>query len=405
MALEPDAVSVEFFVAQLPWTTGSKLIHDFRQAFVNFAPVFVETRDAEDFTLEKSREQDGSYGRIFLRDNTTLRLRTQLFNRGYSITIRTTVKDFNDHFEVFTTDVAKTLFPPIEAPRAKKALDLESWRKEFGRSFEDMGCRVGRESNLSWKDLTGLAPLRERLERSVFQPLAREPLYRKIADRVMPGGAQVLPRGVLLYGPPGCGKTWSMRVIAGEAGLPVVVLPCDAVLTKWYGESEQRLAGVFRLCHRAGRMILLIDELDALARHRGESHETTARMVSILLSEMDGLAEAADVLVVGSVNDVASIDRAVLDRFDLRIEFGLPTRDQLQAALSYYARQLSEEDVEEVAAHLNDWNFRRVARFAEEVLRSYVSGLDLTQLEANEPPVPRKGDYLRTLTLAPPPSG
>jgi SpoVK/Ycf46/Vps4 family AAA+-type ATPase len=56
-----------------------------------------------------------------------------------------------------------------------------------------------------------------------------------------------------------------MKVIAGEAGLPVVVLPCDALLTKWYGESENRLARVFGLCHQAGRMILLIDELDALA--------------------------------------------------------------------------------------------------------------------------------------------
>src|SRR5207249_4082464 len=129
-------------------------------------------------------------------------------------------------------------------------------------------------------------------------------LYQKVARRVVPHPVNVLPRGVLLHGPPGCGKTWSMRVIAGEAGLPVVILPCEAVLTKWYGESEQRLANVFAQCREAGRMILLIDEIDAIAKHRNESHETTARMVSILLSEMDGLAESNQVLLVGSANDL-----------------------------------------------------------------------------------------------------
>jgi SpoVK/Ycf46/Vps4 family AAA+-type ATPase len=213
----------------------------------------------------------------------------------------------------------------------------------------------------------------------------------------MPHPVNVLPRGVLLHGPPGCGKTWSMKVIAAEAGLPVVVLPCDAVLSKWYGESENRLAGVFGLCRQAGRMILLIDELDALARHRSESHETTARMVSILLSEMDGMAESSEVLLVGSANDVESIDRAVLDRFDLTIEFGLPGPSQLQAALAYYAKHLSEDEVAELAARLDGWNFRKLARFAEDVVRSYVSGLDLRLLEAKDAPLPRKEDYLAAL--------
>ena len=130
-----------------------------------------------------------------------------------------------------------------------------------------------------------------------------------------------------------------MRVIAGEAGLPVVVLPCEAVLTKWYGKGENRLASVFAKCREAGRTIMLIDEIDALAKHRSESYETTARLVSILLSEMDGLVESNQILLVGSANNLETVDRAVLDRFDLKIEFPLPDRDQLQAAVAYYAMQ------------------------------------------------------------------
>jgi len=141
----------------------------------------------------------------------------------------------------------------------------------------------------------------------------------------LPGGSarlNLLPRGVLLHGPPGTGKTWSMRALAGEAGLPVVELPIDGVLTKWYGESERRLASVFRLCRQAGRMILLIDEIDALARHRRDAHEASARLVSILLMELDGLGGAGDLVLVGAANELSGIDAAVLSRFDVQIEFG-----------------------------------------------------------------------------------
>ena len=395
--LEAEAVVVEFVVARLPWEKGSELVHDFQSTFANPAPVFLDSRTRADFTLRKSREKDGSYGQFYLREDTSLSFGPQILGDGYLVKVQTNLTEFNDHFEVFVTDAARTLFPPIEKPRKKTAADLESWQQEIGRSFERMGCRVLGESELGWKDLTGLDHLRERLERSVFRPLARENLYQKVARRVMPHPVNVLPRGVLLHGPPGCGKTWSMKVIAGEADLPVVVLPCDAVLTKWYGESENRLASVFGLCREAGRMILLIDELDALARHRSDSHETTARMVSILLAEMDGLAESSQVLLVGSANSVESIDPAVLDRFDLQIEFGLPDGDQLRAALAYYAQHLSTTDVAELVEQLDGWNFRRISRFAEEVIRSYVSNLDLNLLEAGEPPLPGKEDYLAAL--------
>lgn len=396
VTLESQAVIVKFFVAQLTWEIGSTLVHDFQRTFGKFAPVFLDSSNSAGFRLGKAREQSGSFGRVYLQDDTTLDVRQSVFQTAASIGIQTPLNDFNDHFEVFTSDAARMLFPPIEKPR-KKTADLECWFKEFGRSFEQAGCRVVRESALRWKDLTGLVNLRERLERSVFLPLAREQLYQKIAQRVAPHRMNVLPRGVLLYGPPGCGKTWSMKVIAGEARLPVVVLPCNAVLTKWYGESENRLAGVFGLCREAGRMIMLIDELDALARHRGESDATTARLVSILLAEMDGLAESSQVLLVGSVNTVEALDEAVRDRFDVKIAFGLPNSDQLHAALSYHASQLSHDDVAELIERMEGWNFRQVARFAEEALRFYVSRLDLTLLEADEPPVPRKEDYLAAL--------
>jgi SpoVK/Ycf46/Vps4 family AAA+-type ATPase len=397
--LEATTVTVEFVVAHLSWETASRLAHEFQSKFAKSDSLFADAYDPAWIVLRKPRHNQGIVGRLLGPGETRLLFRTDHFGGGYCVRIQAALDEFNDHFEVFVMDSAKSLFPPQDkaAEKKKTATDLQSWHKEFGRAFEKLGCRVVRETKLGWKDMVGLDDLRQRLQRSVFQPLAREGLYQKITQRVMPHAVNVLPRGVLLYGPPGCGKTWSMRVIAGEAGLPVVVLPCNAVLTKWYGESENRLASVFAQCREANRMILLIDELDALARHRAESHEATARLVTILLSEMDGIAEATQVLLVGSVNNVDAIDPAVRDRFDLKMEFRLPDREQLRAALAYYARQLTSDDIDELVEQMSGWNFRKIARFAEEVVRTYVSTLDLSRLEAADPPVPLKEDYLAAL--------
>jgi len=245
--------------------------------------------------------------------------------------------------------------------------------------------------------MIGLEDIKDRLENTIFIPLKREKLYQKIASQILPYKVSILPRGLLLYGPPGCGKTWSMKIMGYEVGLPVVIFPCSAMLTKWYGESENRLTRLFDLCKESGKMILMIDELDSLAKHRNESYETTARLVSILLSEMDGLGERSDILIVGSVNDLKLIDKAVLDRFDLKIEFPNPDLNQIKKVFSYYARHLKENDVSEIAEKLIGWNFRKIARFCEDVIRSYVSNLDLTQLEAPDPPLPQKEDYLKLL--------
>lgn len=397
VTLESESVQVEFTVAGLSWTTGSHLVELFQGKFGGSAPLLVESAVEGYLRIAKAQEKDGSYGRLYTKDRTTLAFRQSIGRGRHEIKIETGVAEFNDHFETFVTEAARVLFPPVEKPRRQPGMDAKAWQKEFGRSFERLGCQVLRESLTTWRDVVGLEPVRQRLERAVLLPLMREGLYQKVARAVMPSAINLMPRGVLLVGPPGTGKTWSMRALAGEAGLPVVSLPCDALMTKWYGESEQRLAGIFRLCREAGRMILFIDELDALARHRQDSHETTARLVSILLAEMDGLAGSSEVVTVGSANAIESIDTAVLDRFDLTIPFDLPNADQRRCALAYYARHLAPEDVADLANRTDGWNFRRLARFAEAVVRTYVAGLDVSQLEASTPPLPQMDDYLKEL--------
>lgn len=149
-----------------------------------------------------------------------------------------------------------------------------------------------------------------------------------------------------------------------------------------------------RCCRDAGQMIMLVDELDAVARHRVESHETTSRLVSILLSEMDGLAELNQVFLVGSANNLESIDRAVLDRFDLKIEFGLPDRNQLHAALTYSAKHLSTDYVAEASGATRRLEFPQDRPVSGRGHTKACREPGLNVLEAGEPPLPRKEDYL-----------
>ncbi len=203
MKLESEAVTVEFFVAELSWKTTNGLVSRFQDTFSKFAPMFLDAAGAGTLKINKSGEKEGSFRTLYSKEDTTLTLQTDLLHAGYLIRIQTTLNDFDDHFEVFVTDAARAVFPATEKPARKHT----------------------------------------------------------------------------------------------------------------------------------------------------------------------------------------------------KIEFRPPDRDQLQAALAYYAKQLSAGDVAEIAANFDGWNFRQVARFAENVLRRYVASLDLTQLEARDPPLPAKADYLLALPI------
>lgn len=324
----------------------------------------------------------------------------------YKVEFETSLGKFDDHFETLLTEIAPLLYPERKIEREftqekdKRNFKIDPfqlWLTSNRDYFISLGCEIVYERDLTWENLKGLDYVKERLIRSIIEPIKRESLYRKIASQVLSSLTSLMPRGVLFYGPPGVGKTWSMKIVSSEAEIPVVIVPISAVLSKWFGESERILKSIFDRTRKAGKIILMFDELDALARHRELSHEASARLVSVLLSEMEGLTTKGDVLIVGAANNINLIDKAVLDRFDIKIEFKMPELSQLREVFKFYAKHLSDEEVEKILPYLKGWNFRQVSQFCTEVLRNFVSSLDLTQLEAPEPPLPRIEFYLEMI--------
>lgn len=133
------------------------------------------------------------------------------------------------------------------------------------------------------------------------------------------------PKCVMFEGPPGTGKTTSAKIISHQVQIPLVYMPLEAIMSKFYGESESRLAEIFEAAQAMGSVILFIDEIDALATSReGGIHEATRRILSTLLRKIDSFESEGEVLVICATNRKKDLDPALISRTDLSIRFELP---------------------------------------------------------------------------------
>ena len=197
---------------------------------------------------------------------------------------------------------------------------------DFKEALKDVRPSALREvlvqvPDVTWDDVGGLESLKEELYEAVEWPLKHKEAfeYTDVAT----------PKGILLYGPPGTGKTLIAKAVAHTSESNFISIKGPELLSKWVGESEKGVREVFRKARQAAPCIIFLDELDSLApsRSSGSSDSNvTERVVSQLLTEIDGLEELHDVIIICSTNRVDLIDSALLrpGRFDRIIEVPLP---------------------------------------------------------------------------------
>jgi transitional endoplasmic reticulum ATPase len=175
--------------------------------------------------------------------------------------------------------------------------------------------------NVTWDDVGGLESLKEELHESVEWPLKHKEAFEYTGV--------TSPKGILLHGPPGTGKTLIAKALAHTTESNFISIKGPELLSKWVGESEKGVREIFRKARQAAPCIIFLDEIDAIAPARGsggsDSH-VTERVVSQILTEIDGLEELHNVLVIGATNRVDIVDPALLrpGRFDRIIEVPLP---------------------------------------------------------------------------------
>lgn len=167
--------------------------------------------------------------------------------------------------------------------------------------------------NIRWNDIGGLEKLKETLKEVVEWPLSHGEDFKRIG--VNPS------KGILLFGPPGTGKTMLVKAVATESKANFISVKGSEILSKWFGESERKIAEIFKKAKQASPCIIFFDEIDAIAPTRGSAAgepRVVERMVNTLLSEMDGLEELRSVMVIGATNRPDLMDAALLrpGRFD-----------------------------------------------------------------------------------------
>ncbi|MHA1687284.1 MAG: AAA family ATPase [Candidatus Heimdallarchaeaceae archaeon] len=258
-------------------------------------------------------------------------------------------------------EIARTLRKKAEMyiARAKELREMLEKRKER-RSKADNGetdkleqaledIIITEKPSVSLKDIAGLEVAKQTLREAIVLPLMRPDLF---------SGARRPWRGILLFGPPGCGKTLLAKATASEVEATFFNVSASAIISKWLGESEKLVRTLFQLARERQPSIIFIDEVDALAGARGGEHDAIRRVKTELLTSMDGVTSSADdrLVVIGATNLPETIDAAFRRRFERRIYIPLPDVDAREAIFKLNTKGVDLAD---------DVNFSDLAEITE----------------------------------------
>ncbi|MXO52132.1 CDC48 family AAA ATPase [Erythrobacter gaetbuli] len=191
--------------------------------------------------------------------------------------------------------------------------------------------------NVGWSDIGGVGDAIEKLKEGIELPLKNPDAFHRLGIRPA--------KGFLLYGPPGTGKTLLAKAVAKEAEANFISMKSSDLLSKWYGESEQQIARMFKRARAVAPCVVFIDEIDSLVPARGSGQgepQVTGRVVNTILAEMDGLEELQSVVVIGATNRPTLVDPALLrpGRFDELVYVGTPDRAGREQILGIHTENM-----------------------------------------------------------------
>ena len=235
----------------------------------------------------------------------------------------------------------------LDEPIPPKLLqEMKVTNDDFKEALKDVEPSALREimveiPKVKWDEVGGLEDVKQQLKETVEWPLSNPEGFERLGIKP--------PRGLLLYGPPGNGKTLIAKAIATESAANFIAIKGPEVMSKWVGESEKKLREVFRKAKQVSPCIVFLDELDALAPTRGTGGDNNVsdRLVDQLLTCMDGLENMEGVITIGATNRPEIIDQALLrpGRFDRMILVGEPDEDARKKILKIHTKSVPLKNV------------------------------------------------------------
>ncbi|OWR43668.1 hypothetical protein KGM_201010 [Danaus plexippus plexippus] len=214
-------------------------------------------------------------------------------------------------------------------PTSKSRKKAEERAREQLRKIVGLKCFFLFVNNVNWKDIAGLDHLINELRETVILPIQKRELF---ADSRLTQP----PKGVLLHGPPGCGKTLIAKATAKEANMSFINLDVSLLTDKWYGETQKLAAAVFSLAVKLQPCIVFIDEIESFLRTRtAHDHEATAMMKTQFMSLWDGLItdNTCNVIIMGATNRPQDLDKAIQRRMPATFHVPMPNLQQREHIL------------------------------------------------------------------------
>ena len=256
-------------------------------------------------------------------------------------------------------------------------------------------------------DIGGLGDIIEELKESVIYPLTMPELYAHSSSLLS------APSGVLLYGPPGCGKTMLAKALAHESGATFINLHISTLTEKWYGDSNKLVNAVFSLARKLEPSIVFIDEIDAvLGTRRSGEHEASGMVKAEFMTHWDGLTSANTsgepqrILILGATNRIQDIDEAILRRMPKKFSVSLPSAQQRLRILGLILKDtrvdkanFDLEYIVRVTAGMSGSDIKEACRDAAMVpVKEYIrerraSGAQMAAVNPNEVRGLRTGDF------------
>ena len=247
--------------------------------------------------------------------------------------------------------------------------NLQVTQDDFKDAFKEVEPSTLRDvftelPRTSWEDVGGMEDVKEKLKEAVEMPLRRPEAFTRLG--ITP------PRGVLLYGPPGVGKTMVAKAAAKESTANFITVKGPELLSKWVGESEKAIREIFRKAKQSAPTIIFIDEIDSIAAKRGSRTDSgaTERVVNQLLTSMDSFESLGDVIVLAATNRPDIIDPSILrpGRFDRIVYIPPPDAKERRAILEVHTRDMPLEgvDLDDLAARLDGYTGADIASLVRE---------------------------------------
>jgi transitional endoplasmic reticulum ATPase len=242
--------------------------------------------------------------------------------------------------------------------------------------------------SVHWKEVGGLDRIKNELVQSVEWPLKKPEVFKRMGIKP--------PRGILLYGPPGCGKTLLARAVATESEANFISVKGPEIFSKWVGESEKAIREVFRKARTAAPAIIFFDELDSIIPRRGAGYSdsgATERVISQLLTEMDGIESLQNVVVIAATNRPDILDPAVMrpGRFDRLIDVPAPDSKALMQIFKIHARDMplsKDVDLQEIAVKAKGYSGADVEALCREAamnaLRDSIDAKEVTRKDFDD---------------------